>query len=206
MTLSIDTVSYRLLPRMTGMDVDNKKLGHLKFLTAAGPQKLPKTKWKWRNDCPGERNLCNCVKKAEKNSGLQRGLNPWPRDYRCDALPTELWSHWRWEQVSLRFACVASVSVRFRSKEQVTRVKDRAKNGASKRAGREVSSRSIFRAAKTENPVACRSSVFLCFETRRETLAMLSTLRSTREGVQAHFTKSGWYSSNRAQTFTHWKN
>ena len=33
-------------------------------------------------------------------------------------------------------ACVASVSVRFRSKEQGTRVKDRAKNGASKRAGR----------------------------------------------------------------------
>ena len=24
-------------------------------------------------------NLCNCVKKPEKNSGLQRGLNPWPR-------------------------------------------------------------------------------------------------------------------------------
>ena len=23
---------------------------------------------------------CNCVKKPEKNSGLQRGLNPWPRD------------------------------------------------------------------------------------------------------------------------------
>ena len=27
-----------------------------------------------------DRNLCNCVKKPEKNSGLQRGLNPWPRD------------------------------------------------------------------------------------------------------------------------------
>ena len=27
-----------------------------------------------------ERNLCNYVKKPEKNSGLQRGLNPWPRD------------------------------------------------------------------------------------------------------------------------------
>ena len=27
-----------------------------------------------------KRNLCNCVKKPEKNSGLQRGLNPWPRD------------------------------------------------------------------------------------------------------------------------------
>ena len=33
-------------------------------------------------------------------------------------------------------ACVASVSLRFRSKERGTRVKDRAKNGASKRAGR----------------------------------------------------------------------
>ena len=37
-------------------------------------------KRKWRNDRLGERNLCNCVKKPEKNSGLQRGLNPWPRD------------------------------------------------------------------------------------------------------------------------------
>ena len=38
--------------------------------------------WKWRNDRRSERNLCNCVKKPEKkkNSGLQRGLNPWPRD------------------------------------------------------------------------------------------------------------------------------
>ena len=125
--------------------------------------------------------LCNCVKKPEKNSGLQRGLNPWPRDtgamfyqlsyeatdvgrsivgsydpvkemsvndiwnksyincgnemqlkkwwsqwtqfmqlrqeawkkfrtstgfepvtsrYRCDALPSELWSHWRWQRVN----------------------------------------------------------------------------------------------------------
>ena len=28
-------------------------------------------KWKWRNDRRSERNLCNCVKKPEKNSGLQ---------------------------------------------------------------------------------------------------------------------------------------
>ena len=27
-----------------------------------------------------DHNFCNCVKKPEKNSGLQRGLNPWPRD------------------------------------------------------------------------------------------------------------------------------
>ena len=27
-----------------------------------------------------DRNFYNCVKKPEKKSGLQRGLNPWPRD------------------------------------------------------------------------------------------------------------------------------
>ena len=37
-------------------------------------------KWRWRNDRRSERNLCNFVKKPEKNSGLQRGLNTWPRD------------------------------------------------------------------------------------------------------------------------------
>ena len=37
-------------------------------------------KWRWRNDRRSERNLCNCVKKPEKNPGLQRGLNPWPCD------------------------------------------------------------------------------------------------------------------------------
>ena len=36
--------------------------------------------------------------------------------------------------VACEVACVASFSVRFRSKEQGTRVKDRAKNGTSKRA------------------------------------------------------------------------
>ena len=61
--------------------------------------------WKWRNDHCSERNLCNCVKKPVKNSGLQWGLNPWPRDYRCDAPPTELWSHWHWEQVNCGFIC-----------------------------------------------------------------------------------------------------
>ena len=50
-----------------------------------------------------DRNFYNCVKKPEKkNSGLQRSLNPWPRDNRCDALPTELGSHWRWEQVNCK--------------------------------------------------------------------------------------------------------
>ena len=48
-------------------------------------------------------------------------------------------------------AYVASVSVRFRSKERGTRVKDRTKNGASKRAF--FGSRFISPAVKTENPV-----------------------------------------------------
>ena len=38
--------------------------------------------------------------------------------------------------IVVSLACVASVSVRFRSKERGTRAKDRAKNGVSKRAGR----------------------------------------------------------------------
>ena len=47
-------------------------------------------------------------------------------------------------------AFVASVSVRFRSKERGMRVKDRGTNGASKRAGR---GRFISRSVKTENPL-----------------------------------------------------
>ena len=56
-------------------------------------------KWRWRNDRRSERNLCNCVKKPEKNSGLQRGLNPWPRDtgamlYQLSYEATDVWSRW----------------------------------------------------------------------------------------------------------------
>ena len=75
-------------------------------------------------------------------------------------------------KVAAHIACVARVSVRFRSKEQGTKVRGRAKNGASKRTGRRwekvrvrvspfpplpplsfFGARSISRAAKTENPV-----------------------------------------------------
>ena len=37
--------------------------------------------------------LSNWKEEAWKKSGLQRDSNPWPPRYRCDALPTELWSH-----------------------------------------------------------------------------------------------------------------
>ena len=38
-------------------------------------------------------NLSNWKEEAWKISGLQRESNPWPPRYRCDAQPTELWSH-----------------------------------------------------------------------------------------------------------------
>ena len=38
-----------------------------------------------------------------KKSGLQRGLNPWPRHTEATLQPTEIWSHWRWEMVICRF-------------------------------------------------------------------------------------------------------
>ena len=55
-------------------------------------------------------------------------------------------------------ACVTSVSVQLRCKERGTSVKNRVKNGASKRAGRGgeeryLSARSISHTAKTENSV-----------------------------------------------------
>ena len=50
--------------------------------------------WKRRNDRRSERNLCNCVKKPEKNSGLQRCLNPWPRDTGAMLYQLSYWRHW----------------------------------------------------------------------------------------------------------------
>ena len=80
-------------------------------------------------------------------------------------------------KISVKKACLASVSVRFRSKERGphrgTRVKDFTKNGAGKRAKK---GSFIFRLSfyfsrgqkcKTENPV---SSVFLCSDTKRKRL------------------------------------
>ena len=32
---------------------------------------------------------------------MKKWSSQWPHDYRCDTLPTELWSHWRWEQVNI---------------------------------------------------------------------------------------------------------
>ena len=81
----------------------------------------------------------------------------------------------------LYVACVASVSVRFRSKERGTRVKDRAKNGPSKRAGRGWGRKlplpllppSIFWLSFHFSLGQNRRSpslVFLCSETKRKRL------------------------------------
>ena len=87
-------------------------------------------------------------------------------------------------------ACVASVSVRFRSKERGTRVKDRAKNGAMKRAGRGwgfLPSLSFFgspfisRAVKTEIPFL---GLFFGSETKRKRLLRRLLLMGLAECIK----------------------
>ena len=70
-------------------------------------------------------------------------------------------------QLTCCVACVASVSVRFRSKERGKRVKDRAKNDASKRAT--FIFWLLFHFSRGQNRES-RSSVFLCSETKRKRL------------------------------------
>ena len=70
-------------------------------------------------------------------------------------------------------ACVASVSVRFRRKERGTRVKDREKSGASKRAF--WLSFHFSRGQNRKSP----SLVFLCSETKRKRLLRRLNLLDT---------------------------
>ena len=85
---------------------------------------------------------------------------------------------------AMLIACVASVSVRFRSKERGTIVKDCAKNGLSKRVGRGWGRKEgnaspppsppfifwlVFHFSRGLNRESC-SSVFLCSETKRKRL------------------------------------
>ena len=54
--------------------------------------------WEWCHDdaetLAFNVNICLFMERRSlKKSRLQRDLNPWPPRYRCDALPTELWSH-----------------------------------------------------------------------------------------------------------------
>ena len=51
-------------------------------------------KMKVKSDhCSKFSNFTNWKEEAWKTSGLQQDSNPWPPRYRCDARPTELWSH-----------------------------------------------------------------------------------------------------------------
>ena len=52
-------------------------------------------KWKWRNDRRSERNLCNCVKKPEKNSGFN---GVWARDL---AIPVRCSTNWAMKPLTL---------------------------------------------------------------------------------------------------------
>ena len=67
-------------------------------------------KWKWRNDHRSERNLCNCVRKPEKKCRTSTGFESVTSRYRCDAPPTELWNHSRWEQVNSGFICSREIN------------------------------------------------------------------------------------------------
>ena len=78
-------------------------------------------------------------------------------------------------KIANALACVASVSVRFSSKERGTRVKDRAKNGVSERAGRGWGRKEGKFLPLPIPPLSFlaqeyRSSVFLCYETKRKRL------------------------------------
>ena len=44
-------------------------------------------------------------KEAWKKFRTSTGFEPVTLLHRCDALPTELWNHWRWEQVNCGFIC-----------------------------------------------------------------------------------------------------
>ena len=74
------------------------------------------------------------------NKHIKMRLGHRRRSLCCLETQNAPWRHWRipsiYSEKDLFIACVASVSLRFRSKERGTRVKDRAKNGVSKRAGR----------------------------------------------------------------------
>ena len=59
-----------------------------------GSKNKTKSSWKCsKNDHRSQFSNLSNWKEAWKKSGLQLDSNPWPPRYRCDALPTELWSH-----------------------------------------------------------------------------------------------------------------
>ena len=85
---------------------------------------------------------------------------------------TSIELYWRSFEFSPFLACVASVSVRFRSKERGKRVKDRAKNGAKERGGGGEETFIfwlLFDFSRGQNRES-RSPVFLCSETKRKLL------------------------------------
>ena len=102
----------------------------------------------------------------------------------------------RIQRIALLIACVASVSVRSMSKERGTRVKDRAKNGASKRRERQVVALVSFLArSKPKIPLLG----LLCCETKRKRLRrrlLYLRLPSQNPRFNSH-TNSGFLHSRR---------
>ena len=57
---------------------------------AIGQEKLTIITKRQKNDRRSEHNLCNCVKKSEKDFRTSTVFEPVTSRYRCDALPTKL--------------------------------------------------------------------------------------------------------------------
>ena len=107
-------------------------------------------------------------------------------------------------------ACVASVSVRCRSKERGTRVKDRAKNGASKRAGRGWGRKE---GNQKRNPRTRISALFRkrIYKQSLVSTVVQATLGWTQEGHARRSegerkTKTTWRTVEKEQNKAEWKN
>ena len=65
-------------------------------MSASPQQQTSEWKWKWRNDRRSEPNLCNCVKKPEKNQDFN---GVWTRDL---AIPVRCSTNWAMKPLTLR--------------------------------------------------------------------------------------------------------
>ena len=74
-------------PRLSVNDIWNKS-----YMKCGNEMKMKKWSSQWTQ-------FMQLRKEAWKKSRTSTGFEPVTWRYRCDVLPTELWSHWRWEQV-----------------------------------------------------------------------------------------------------------
>ena len=79
---------YVHVKEMSGNDMWNKS-----YMNCGNEMKMKKWSWQWTQ-------FMQLRKEDWKKFRTSTGFEPVTSRYRWDALPTELWSHWRWEQVN----------------------------------------------------------------------------------------------------------